>query len=147
MFLSSFWTDLSAPLVVQAPNSALLGFRLKGRGMNKKSTMLADLFRPPLEVLFKGTFEKARSTAAKQQRWLLLNLQDPGVFDCQLLNRDTWSDEGVKALIKASFIMIQLYNTSDQATEYTYAPTKLFTLSFGSNGTASRPLHLLLVGF
>ena len=88
--------------------------------MNKKSTMLADLFRPPLEVLFKGTFEKASATAAAQHRWLLLNIQDPGIFDCQLINRDTWADEALKATIKASFIMVQLYVTSEQAEEYTY---------------------------
>ena len=81
---------------------------------------MADLFRPPLEILFKGSYEKSLAFATRSKRWLLVNVQDPGIFDCQLLNRDTWSDEGVKKLIKTSFVMIQLYVLTDQASEYTY---------------------------
>jgi len=90
--------------------------------MNQKGGGLADLFRPPLEILFKGSFEKATAQATASKRWLLVNVQDPGVFDCQLLNRDTWSDEGVRRIVKASFVMIQLYMLTDQASEYTYVP-------------------------
>jgi hypothetical protein len=90
-----------------------------GRPLNKKASGLADLFRPPLDVLFKGSYEKAISTAISKSKWLLVNVQDPGIFDCQLLNRDTWSDEGVKAILKASFIMVQLYIATDAAIEYT----------------------------
>jgi thioredoxin-related protein len=87
--------------------------------MNKKTGGLADLFRPPLELMFKGSFEKAKSHATSTSRWLLVNVQDPGIFDCQLLNRDTWSDEGLKKIIQTSFIMLQLTVMTDQASEYT----------------------------
>lgn len=90
--------------------------------MNKKGGGLADLFRPPLEILFKGSYDKSLAFATRSKRWLLVNVQDPGIFDCQLLNRDTWSDDGIKRIIQTSFVMIQLYATTEQASEYTYGP-------------------------
>jgi len=93
---------------------------LLGRAVNKKATPLADLFRPPLELLFRGSLEKAAKQAASTKRWLLINVQDAGVFDCQRLNRDTWSDPEIKRIIEGSFVMVQLQTTSDQIEEYTY---------------------------
>lgn len=55
-----------------------------------------------------------------RSKWLLINIQDPGIFDCQILNRDTWSDEAVKRFIQKTFVMLQLYYGTDSASEYTY---------------------------
>lgn len=107
-------------LFINMWNAHFTCFSLAGRSLNKKASGLADLFRPPLDLLYKGSYEKAMSHAIKKSCWLLINVQDPGIFDCQLLNRDTWSDESVKEIIKSSFIMVQLYNGSETASEYTY---------------------------
>jgi hypothetical protein len=101
-----------------------------GRSVNKKATPLADLFRPPLEIMFRGTLEKAAKQAAATTRWLLINIQDSGIFDCQRLNRDTWSDPEIKRIIQASFIMVQLQTTSEQAEEYTYEFNATLNASF-----------------
>jgi hypothetical protein len=59
---------------------------------------LAELFRPPTDLLFVGTYDEAIERAkAMKQLWLVVNVQDVHEFDSQRLNRDTWSDAGVRA--------------------------------------------------
>lgn len=47
-------------------------------------------------------------------KWLLLNVQNPSDFECQCLNRDIWSDETVKEIIKANFVFSQVYFDSPE---------------------------------
>lgn len=74
----------------------------------KKKT-LEELFKPPLDLMFQGDWQSARDHAAKTKRWLLVNIQDAQEFQCQILNRDLWSNPGVKMIVKEHFVFWQQY--------------------------------------
>lgn len=79
-----------------------------------KSKRLEDLFRPPCGILFLGSFMEAREHAKSLNRWLLVNIQNPQEFSCQILNRDVWSNQQIQEIIKDHFVLWQvLSNTSD----------------------------------
>ncbi|XP_047356835.1 UBX domain-containing protein 7 isoform X3 [Vespa velutina] len=79
-----------------------------------KSKRLEDLFRPPSNILFLGTFVDAREHAKSLNRWLLVNVQDSQEFVCQVLNRDVWSNEQIQEIVKDHFVLWQvLSNTKD----------------------------------
>ena len=46
--------------------------------------------------------------AASEDRWLLVNVQEMTEFKCHILNRDVWSNSGVKALIESNFTFYQV---------------------------------------
>ncbi|EZA50683.1 hypothetical protein DMN91_003974 [Ooceraea biroi] len=80
----------------------------------KKSKRLEDLFRPPCDILFLGSFMEARDHAKNLNRWLLVNVQNPQEFCCQVLNRDVWPNEQIQEIVKDHFVLWQvLSNTSD----------------------------------
>ena len=76
-------------------------------GLTKRPKNLADIYRAPTELCFVGTFEELRAAGRMQQRWLLVNIQSPTEFASQQLNADTWRDETLQAVIKASFLFWQ----------------------------------------
>ena len=41
-------------------------------------------------------------------KWVILNVQNHDDFACKCLNRDLWSDETVKEIIKANFVFNQV---------------------------------------
>jgi len=84
---------------------------------SKKRT-LEELFKPPLDLMWQGDWQSARDHAAKTNRWLLVNIQDSKEFQCQVLNRDLWSNPGVKAIIAEHFVFWQQYKESDEAERY-----------------------------
>eukprot|EP00250_Pteridium_aquilinum_P000169 c10193_g1_i1 orf=233-1615(-) len=79
---------------------------------NKDS--LAALYRPPFALMFQGSFEQAKVEAAKQARWLLINLQSTKEFSSYTLNRDTWAHETVKDMIRTAFIFWQVYDDTEE---------------------------------
>lgn len=75
---------------------------------------LASLYRPPVDLMFNGSFEKAKDVGSDENKWLLVNLQSPKEFTSHTLNRDTWADEAVSQTIRASnFIFWQVYDDDD----------------------------------
>ena len=84
---------------------------------SKKKT-LEELFKPPLDLLYQGDWQSAREHASSSGRWLLVNIQNPQEFQCQVLNRDLWSNPGVKVIIKEHFVFWQQYKESDEAQRY-----------------------------
>ncbi|KAM0827704.1 hypothetical protein ACQ4PT_068021 [Festuca glaucescens] len=72
---------------------------------------LDDLFRPPYEIMFQGSFHDAKVHAARKDQWLLINIQLSGVFASHLHNRDMWSNEVVAQVIKDSFVFSLLQKT------------------------------------
>lgn len=79
---------------------------------------IEDLFRPPLEVIFHGSFDSAREVGKHQYKWLLVNIQNSKEFACQTLNRDLWSDPTVKDFVKEHFIFWQVYHDSSEGQRY-----------------------------
>ena len=48
-------------------------------------------------------------------RWLLVNLQSADEFHSHMLNRDTWSDEALKAIVRSSFVFWQKNKGTEEA--------------------------------
>lgn len=89
-----------------------------GGCIDKKLTTLADLFRPPVDLMHKGSFETAKECGQLQNKWLMINIQNVQDFACQCLNRDVWSNEAVKAIIRERFIFWQVYHDSEEGQRY-----------------------------
>jgi UBX domain-containing protein 7 len=85
---------------------------------NRKVDQLAELFRPPYEIMQQGSFNAVQSAAEKREVWLLVNVQDDTEFDCQKLNRDVWKDAEVQKLIKSNFIFWQVRHDSPEGVQY-----------------------------
>jgi thioredoxin-related protein len=84
---------------------------------NRRMT-LHQLFRPPLELMFRGSLTSAREAGQEQNKWLLVNIQNGQEFNCQVLNRDVWSHQAVKDIIKGNFIFWQVYHDSYEGQRY-----------------------------
>ena len=76
------------------------------------------LFPPPRHLSFPGTYKDARELARQDKKWLLINIQNHEVFESHMLNRDTWANETVEALLRNSFIFWQRGSTSVDARSY-----------------------------
>ena len=73
-----------------------------------KKRTLEELFKPPIDIMFKGDFQLARDAATASKKWLMINVQDACEFPCQVLNRDVWSNEAVKTILREHFIFWQV---------------------------------------
>ncbi|XP_044147458.1 UBX domain-containing protein 7 isoform X1 [Bufo gargarizans] len=89
-----------------------------GAAVDKKLTTLADLFRPPIDLMHKGSFETAKECGQLKNKWLMINIQNVQDFACQCLNRDIWSNDSVKSLIREHFIFWQVYHDSEEGQRY-----------------------------
>ncbi|KAG2178326.1 hypothetical protein INT44_001476 [Umbelopsis vinacea] len=121
---------------------SLQGGRSQSPASSDKTKRLADLFRPPFDIMYQGDFEnvsarrykasqspsarvyglihfhQARNHAKENQKWLLVNIQDPTEFSCQVMNRDLWSEQAVKDVIKESFVFLQYGHESAEGKRY-----------------------------
>lgn len=87
----------------------LLSIDRSSRPNNKKKRVcLEDIFRPPVDICFCGTFQAARDYATEQNLWLIVNVQDHKEFLSQCLNRDVWSNMDLKTNIKEFFVFLQV---------------------------------------
>ncbi|KAF2972900.1 hypothetical protein GQX73_g636 [Xylaria multiplex] len=105
----SIWDDTSAPPLL--PNTR------PDQGTSR-AALLRDLFRPPHELMSDATWDEARDEGKADKKWIMVNLQDLDVFQCQVLNRDMWKDENLKALIKEHFIFLQYDKNERRAQSY-----------------------------
>ncbi|KAH7077204.1 hypothetical protein FB567DRAFT_596386 [Paraphoma chrysanthemicola] len=85
---------------------------------SSKMSMLAELFRPPFEIMYQGQWEKARDMGKEDEKWLLVNIQDPAIFDCQRLNRDIWKNDDIKATVRENFIFMQYAKDDPRGQQY-----------------------------
>lgn len=85
---------------------------------SQKSSHLAQLFRPPFDLMSELRFEDARDEGKEEHKWILVNLQDPSIFDCQVLNRDLWKDTKVVECVKENFIFLQFNKDDPKADRY-----------------------------
>ncbi|KAG2412575.1 hypothetical protein HFD88_010132 [Aspergillus terreus] len=85
---------------------------------SNKSNMLAEMYRPPFEIMSRLPWDLAREEGRDNEKWLLVNVQDPSVFDCQVLNRDLWKDPGVRDTVKEHFVFLQYSKDDPRASPY-----------------------------
>ncbi|KAJ3121581.1 hypothetical protein HK098_003586 [Nowakowskiella sp. JEL0407] len=77
----------------------------------ESNSKLAELFSPPTDIMFKESFDRARESAQIQKKLILVTIQDPTEFVCQMMIRDLWRDQSVKETIKANFLFL-FYNST-----------------------------------
>ena len=85
---------------------------------DSKIKTLEDLFRPPLDLIFIGNMDAAKTEGCRTNKWLLVNVQNSEEFSCQILNRDVWKNPAVKAIVKEHFIFWQVYNGTRDGVRY-----------------------------
>ena len=71
-------------------------------------------------------WDVARDKGKEEGKWLLVNVQDPSIFDCQQLNRDIWKHEGIRELVKENFVFMQYSKDDPRGNQYIqyYFPLK-----------------------
>lgn len=83
-----------------------------------KSNLLAELFRPPFDLIAPFTWDEARDAGKEDEKWIMVNIQDPAIFDCQVLNRDIWKNASVRETIKENFIFMQYSKDDPRGDQY-----------------------------
>ena len=92
---------------------------------NQKSTFLGALFSDP-QYKFQGSLEDAKKKGSRENKWLLINIQDTENFCSHCLNRDIWKDKDLMPVIRESFVFYQWVTKTDNAKRVInlYHPTK-----------------------
>ena len=85
---------------------------------SSKSTLLAEMYRPPFDLMSRLSWEAAREEGKDMEKWILVNVQDPAIFDCQVLNRDLWKNSGIKDTVKENFIFMQFSKDDPKGSQY-----------------------------
>ncbi|PYH78908.1 UBX domain protein [Aspergillus uvarum CBS 121591] len=85
---------------------------------SSKQNMLAEMYRPPFEIMSRLPWDSARQEGRDNEKWLLVNIQDSSIFDCQVLNRDLWKDPGVRDTVKEHFVFLQYSKDDPRAAPY-----------------------------
>lgn len=85
---------------------------------SSKMSMLAELFRPPFEIMYQGPWDTARDMGKDDEKWLIVNIQDPAIFDCQRLNRDIWKNDDIKATVRENFVFMQYAKDDPRGQQY-----------------------------
>jgi hypothetical protein len=75
-------------------------------GTDERGRRLAELFRPPTEIMFTGSFEAARRRAREEHRWLLVTIHSPTEFPCQQMVRDVWNDTTIQEFVRESLLFM-----------------------------------------
>ncbi len=89
-------------------------------GMTATQARLARIFRPPYDLITSVSVPRARNIAKQQKKWVMVNLQDTTDFNCQILNRDFWSDPQIKVIVKENFIFLQFQKGNQDADTSSY---------------------------
>ena len=83
-----------------------------------KANMLAEMYRPPFDIMSRASWDNARDEGKESLKWLLVNVQDQSIFDCQVLNRDIWKNADIKDTIKEHFIFLQYSKDDTRGDKY-----------------------------
>ncbi|CAG8628634.1 1172_t:CDS:10, partial [Scutellospora calospora] len=84
----------------------------------ERTDRLVDLFKPPFEIMHKESFERTRTKARNEGKWLMVDIQQITEFSCQVLNRDLWSDQTVQDVIRAHFLFLQFNADTADGRQY-----------------------------
>lgn len=83
-----------------------------------RSNMLAEMYRPPFELMSDLSWNQARQHGKQEEKWLLVNIQDPSIFDCQVLNRDIWKNPSIKETVEENFVFMQYTKHDPRGSQY-----------------------------
>lgn len=86
--------------------------------LNSTQRRLANLFRPPFDLIEKVDIDTAKTLGRQQKKWIMITIHEPTEFQCQVLNRDLWSNSKVKEKVKENFIFLQYQPTSPHGESY-----------------------------
>ena len=64
------------------------------------------------------TWDEARDEGKDKEKWILVNIQDPSIFDCQTLNRDIWKHPTIRDTIRENFIFMQFSKDDSKGNQY-----------------------------
>lgn len=105
---------------------------------------MAALFRPPIDIIARLDWDYLLPSAREKNQWVLVNIQDPTEFACQVLNRDCWSDENVKNFIKSNMVFWQVYNKSPEGARICgYYGVKTFPAIFIIDPRTAEKVHTI----
>ncbi|KAH7312531.1 hypothetical protein B0I35DRAFT_356585 [Stachybotrys elegans] len=123
--LDSSWRRRPPPGLSPTRSGGPFAQRIWGDGSTSSSgpegshaRRLADLFRPPYELMERVRWDEARAMGKEDKKWIMVNLQDVNDFNCQALNRDIWKDTAVKNIVSENFIFLQYDKDYPDAEEY-----------------------------
>ena len=85
---------------------------------SQKSNLLAEMYRPPFELMSQLPWDEARDEGKENEKWIIVNIQDPAIFDCQVLNRDIWKNPQIKETVKENFIFMQYSKDDPRGNKY-----------------------------
>ncbi|KAF0446798.1 ubx domain protein [Gigaspora margarita] len=83
-----------------------------------KADRLTNLFKPPFEIMHKDSFERTRTKAREEGKWLMVDIQEITEFSCQVLNRDLWSNQTVQDVIRQHFLFLQFNADTADGRQY-----------------------------
>lgn len=86
--------------------------------MTSTQRRLANIFRPPWDLISKIDLNTAKKIANEENKWVLINIQDVTDFRCQCLNRDFWSNQQIKEIVKHNFVFLQYHSDSPSGENY-----------------------------
>jgi UBX domain-containing protein 7 len=110
---AAVWEDESSS------HNQILSFATGGASeRSNKAHTLAEMYRPPFEIISRLSFDEARDEGKAIEKWILVNVQDPSIFDCQVLNRDLWKNKDIMAVIKEKFIFLQYAKEDPRGANY-----------------------------
>lgn len=127
---------------IRNPNWANLGaqFNTSLGGVNRSIGAIPSDPHPekatrclaPEEILSPLTWEQAMEIGVREERWMLINIQDPAIPHCNVLNRDIWNDPKVIDLVKEKFTFLQCRREEYRAREYIAFHFSVSHLSHGA---------------
>jgi len=79
---------------------------------------LAELFRPPVEIISHLGFEEACDEGKAQEKWILVNIQEESNFGSQILNRDIWKAKLVQQTVMENFVFLQWLKNGRDGRDY-----------------------------
>lgn len=85
---------------------------------SSKASSLAEMYRPPFELISRLSWDEAREEGKADEKWILVNIQDPSIFDCQILNRDLWKHPGIVETIRENFLFMQYSKDNPRGNQY-----------------------------
>ena len=63
-------------------------------------------------------WDQARDKGKEEMKWIIVNIQDNSIFDCQSLNRDIWKDPGIREVVKENFVFMQYSKDDPRGMQY-----------------------------